>query len=444
MIFLRSSTGIEVGETDLTVAVARNSFGQLRLVAVHRLDAFMTLSEDERKKTLQSFIKVNRVPSSRVYLSLPREQGIVRQIQLPADIQKKLSDVVKMQVETVSPWPVGEIYWNFAAEIPKKDQKFITVTIVIVPRLHLDPWIAFFKSVGMPLNGASLSSLAQGHGINILWDESKPTIVLHVEQSYTEGIFVNGSRFAALTAPTGENGSVPSMLMDRLLSAAKLQSTEGTRLIVSGKLQEPGADDNPRLPLEGAKPDSARDFGPVAAALLAFKASAFKANLVPPGQRYRESQIRLIPAAALALLAVMVGAGLLVREPYQNKVYASELDGEIKKIAPKVKEVANQEKELDQLTGRYRALTSQLLNHDYALETVGELARNLPDSAFLTSYSYQDGAITISGLAQSASEIQKLLESSAMFRNVEFAGGVARDSSGKDRFTLKMVLEGPK
>src|SRR5439155_17321251 len=140
----------------------------------------------------------------------------------------------------------------------------------------------------------------------------------------------------------------------------------------------------------------------------------------PPGQRYRESQIRLIPAAALALLAVMVGAGLLVREPYQNKVYASELDGEIKKIAPKVKEVANQEKELDQLTGRYRALTSQLLNHDYALETVGELAGNLPDSAFLTSYSYQDGAITISGLAQSASEIQKLLESSAMFRNVEF------------------------
>src|SRR2546426_5936891 len=267
MIFLGSSTGIEIGETDLTIAVVRNSFGKLRLVAVHRLNGFVTLSEDERRRTLESFIKANRLPTSRVYLSLPKEQGIVRQIQLPADIQKKLSDVVKIQVETVSPWPAGEIYWDFAAEKSTKDQKLITVTIVIIPRLHLDPWIAFFKSVRMPLRGASLSALSRGHGINILWKEPTPTIVLHGEQSYTEGTFVNGSRFAALTAPAEENGTVPAVLMDRLVSAAKLQSTEGMRLIVSGKLQV-HAHENPRLPLEDAKPDSTRDFGAVGAALL--------------------------------------------------------------------------------------------------------------------------------------------------------------------------------
>ncbi len=444
MVFLQSSTGIEIGETDLTITVARNSFGKLRLVAVQRLNGFMTLSEEERRQTLESFIKANRLRTSRAYLSLPKEQGIVRQIQLPADIQKKLADVVKIQVETVSPWPAGEIYWDFAAETPKKDQKLITVTIVIIPRLHLDPWIAFFKSVGMPLRGASLSALSRAHGINVLWNEPKPTIVLHGEQSYTEGIFVNGSRFVALTAPASEDGTVSVDLVDRLLSAAKLQSTEGTRLIVSGKLQVPPPHENPYLPLEDAKPDSTRDFGAVAAALLPFKESVFKSNLVPRDLRYRESQIRWIPAAALALLALLMGAALLVREPYQNKVYAAELDTEIRKIAPKVKEVAEQEKELDQLTGRYRALTSQLPNHDYMLETLGELARILPNTAFLVSYSYQDGTVTVSGLAQSASEIQNVLESSAMFKNVEFAGGVTRDSSSKDRFTLKMILEGPK
>src|SRR2546428_3450654 len=174
MIFLGSSTGIEIGETDLTIAVARNSFGKLRLVAVHRLNGFVTLSEDERRRTLESFIKANRLPTSRAYLCLPKEQGIVRQIQLPADIPKKLADVVKIQVETVSPWPAEEIYWDFVAETPKKDQKLLTLTIVIVPRVHLDPWIAFFKSAGMPLRGASLTALAQGHGINVLWNDSKP------------------------------------------------------------------------------------------------------------------------------------------------------------------------------------------------------------------------------------------------------------------------------
>ena len=351
---------------------------------------------------------------------------------------------MKIQVETLSPWPVAEIYWDFAAEAPKKDQKVITVTIVIIPRVHLDPWIVFFKSAGMPLSGASLSSVAQGHGINVLWKEPKPTIVLHREPSYMEGVFVNGSRLAALTVPSAENAALPSILVDRLLSTAKLQSVEDARLIACGDSEAFAAHSNPPLPLEDAKPDAANQFGPVAAALLPFKESAFKSNLIPPELRYRESRMRLVPAFALAVLAILMGSALLVREPYQNKVYAAQLDSAIKTIAPKVKEVADQEKDLDQLSRRYRALTSQLEAHDYTIETLGELSRVLPNSAFLLTYAYQDGTMTISGLAQSASEIQKLLEGSPMFKNVEFAGGVTREASGKDRFTLKMVLEGPK
>src|SRR2546428_10633335 len=175
MFFLRSSTGIEVGETDLTLAVARNSFGKLRLVSLHRLDAFMTFGEGERKKTIQSFFKANRIPAARVYLSLPREQGIVRQVQLPADIHKRLPDVVKIQVETLSPWPVAEIYWDFAAEAPKKDQKVITVTIVIIPRVHLDPWIVFFKSAGMTLSRASFAVSGSAPRMHCLLERTEPT-----------------------------------------------------------------------------------------------------------------------------------------------------------------------------------------------------------------------------------------------------------------------------
>ena len=65
-------------------------------------------------------------------------------------------------------------------------------------------------------------------------------------------------------------------------------------------------------------------------------------------------------------------------------------------------------------------------------------------SAFLVSYSYQDGTITISGLAQSASEIQNLLESSPVFKGVEFSNSVTREPAGKDRFTLRMLLEAQK
>jgi Tfp pilus assembly protein PilN len=444
MLFLRNSTGIEIGEKDLTIAVARSTFGKMRLVSIHHLAGFTALAEADLVKALQDLLKAKRIPASNVYLSLPRDRGIVRQIQFPADIKRKLPEIVKLQVETISPWPADEIYWDFAAESPKKDQKLLTITIVIVPRTHVDPWIALFKSAGLPLSGATLSSVAQGHGICCLWGEAVPAIVLHREESYTEGILVSGSRIAAFTGPSTGDDVAPKLVVDRLLSAAKMSSSEGARLIVCGNVDVHTQESNPLLPIEDAKPESTKEFGSLAAALLPLKETPFKSNVVPADLRYRESRRRLVPALALGFLTILMGITLLLRDSYQNAIYASQLDGEIKRISPKVKEVAEQEKELDRLSQRYRSLTSQIQNRDYVLETVGELARLLPASAFLASYSYQDGTITISGFAQSASEIQNLLESSPLFKGVEFANSVTREPSGKDRFTLKMVLEGTK
>jgi Tfp pilus assembly protein PilN len=444
MLFLRNSTGIEIGETDLTIAVARSTFGKMSLAGVHRLEGFVSLQDNDRRKAIQELLKTNRIPTSNVYLSLPREQGIIRQIQLPIEIKRKFSDVAKIQIETLSPWPSTEIYWDFAPETPMKDQKLVTITIVIVPRTSLDPWITFFKSVGLPLSGATLSSVAQGHGISALWNEPNFTIVLHRERSYTEGILINGSQLAAFTGPSVENDLAPKSLIDRLLSAAKMSSVDDSRLIVCGKVDVPAPENNSTIPMEDAKPESIKEFGSIAAALLPLKESSFKSNLVPADLRYRESRRRLIPAFAMGALVLVLATGLFLREPYQNAIYASQLDDEIRKITPKIKEVAEQEKELDQLSQRYRALSSQLLNRDHVLESVGELTRLLPSSTFLASYSYQDGAITISGFAQSASEIQNLLEASPLFKGVEFTNSVTRDPAGKDRFTLKMILEDQK
>src|SRR6267378_3077349 len=156
MIFARNGVGVEVGEKDLSLAVVRRSFGKLQLRAMHRIADFVTLNNDDRKKAIQALLKKNRIPTSRVYLTLPRDQGVLRQIDLPAQLGRKLSEVVGIQVEALSPWPVAEIYWDFAAESPVKSrktgQKLIMITIVIIPRPSLDSWIAFFKSAGVPLS----------------------------------------------------------------------------------------------------------------------------------------------------------------------------------------------------------------------------------------------------------------------------------------------------
>src|SRR5690349_3547287 len=203
MIFGRSAVGIEICDRDLRLAVTRSNFGKVRLISIFRIPGFMDLSEEERRKGLRALVKRERIPTGHVYLTLPREQGIVRQVDLPSQMTQKLADVVKLQVETLSPWPLDEIYWDFAQD-QQKNRKFTTITIALLPRNQLDPWIAFFKSAGVPLSGAALSSLAYAHGAITFWKDSAPSLILHREQSYSEGVLVHGNRIAALTTSTAD------------------------------------------------------------------------------------------------------------------------------------------------------------------------------------------------------------------------------------------------
>ena len=71
---------------------------------------------------------------------------------------------VALQIEAMCPWPPEEIYWSFAQQEIKATGK-ILLTLVIVPRANIDPWIDLFRSAKLPLSGASLSPASCAHGV---------------------------------------------------------------------------------------------------------------------------------------------------------------------------------------------------------------------------------------------------------------------------------------
>src|SRR3989442_4391208 len=128
MLFTKNSVGIEIAGKHLRLAVVRSNFGNLRLVAVHRIADFLDLDEGERRKAIKTLIKNARIPTARVYLAIPREQGIVRQVDLPSEMGQKLADVVKLQDETLLPWPRVEIYSDFTTKPHKKKHNMARTT----------------------------------------------------------------------------------------------------------------------------------------------------------------------------------------------------------------------------------------------------------------------------------------------------------------------------
>jgi Tfp pilus assembly protein PilN len=444
-MFLGTTVGIEISGKDVRIAVLRTLMGKVRLLQALEISDFVSLPPDEQKASIAKLVAQHKLPAARVYLSLPRDRGVVRQIEFPLEVREKLRSAVALQLETLCPWPGDEIYWDFAEEPPKKGAKSLTATVVMIPRDALDPWIEFFKSVKLPLSGASLSSVACAHGVRALWTDDIPTIVLDCEAGYVEASLLQGNRLTSVTETAEETAGSAKAAVDRLLAVGRLSSPERTRVILygaaAGSLE---SFEYVSLPIENAKRESSSRFGAIASSLAGLKKTAFDSNLLPRHLRYRQNQLQLIPTYVLIALAVLLGIAIVAREPYQTMLYASKLDSEIETIAPQIKEVSSQEAELNKLSEKYRILVSHLQARDSNLEAMREVSLSLPPGAWLSNYSYQDGAITISGFATSASEVQKALEDTALFRDVQFTTSLTRDAGGKDRFTLRGFVEVPK
>ena len=444
MIVVGTSIGIEISGKDLRVAVLRSIMGKLRFMTSFEVADFRTLAPEEQKASVTALVRKHKVHSGRVFLSLPRDRGIVRQIEFPVEVEEKLKAAVALQLETLCPWTVDEIYWDFVYSSPKKGAKTINTTVVMIPRSALDPWIEFFKSINLTLSGASLSSVACAHAVRALWADENATIVLDCEAGYVEASLLSGSRLTSVTQ-AGENVSGAAKTASELVvSVGRIGSPEGARVIAYGSTAN-SLESVARvaLPLENANLETSGRFGAIASALLGLKKTPFQTNLVPREIRHRQGQLQLVPSYVLLAAVVLLGTSMAVRGPYQTRVYASRLDQEIRRVSPAVKELSSQEAELNKLSEKYRALAANLQNRDYNLEALRELSRSLPATDFLTNYNYQSGTVTLSGIAASASEVQKHLEDSPLFKDVQFTSSVTRDAGGKDRFTIKVSIEAP-
>ena len=304
--------------------------------------------------------------------------------------------------------------------------------------------MAFFKSVGLPLSGAVLSSLACAHAVSTLWTDATPSIVIGCEPDYIEGTLINGTRLVSASRKGAGTEELCKSVVEQLLSVGRLESPDKARLIMHGAVDVAGYPSAVKIPLENARPESRVSFGAISVAMTALKRSAFGANVIPPELRFRRSRLQLIPTYVLIVLISLLGITLLMREPYQYTMHAALIEQEINRVAPDARQASTDQAELNRLSEKYRALSGHFQSRDLNLESLRELSRILPPAAWLTSYTYQDSGLAISGQAESASEIQRVLEDSTLFKDVQFTSSVTRDANGKDKFSLKASIEGSK
>ena len=79
--------------------------------------------------------------------------------------------------------------------------------------------------------------------------------------------------------------------------------------------------------------------------------------------------------------------------------------------------------------------------HFSRLSVMKELTVLLPGNVWLKGLVLDENALEIRGEASTASDLISILESSEMFKDVEFSAPITRTRNNKDKFTIRMQLE---
>ncbi len=157
-------------------------------------------------------------------------------------------------------------------------------------------------------------------------------------------------------------------------------------------------------------------------------------------QREQQFYGLLVVSAVLALVVVFgVHTYMAGQIDYQNS-RNSYLQGEIKLVEAKIREIEELEREKQRLISKINVIESLQKNRPEVVYLFSELVETIPDGIRFSSVKQANRTVTIEGTAQSNARISSLmrnLEKSDWFRNPDL--NVIQTKGSERNFTLRVT-----
>ncbi|HEV2495149.1 MAG TPA: type II secretion system protein GspL [Terriglobia bacterium] len=451
-MFTRVALGVDWDGGALNLVALGRRFGRFVVVGTLRVpDA----ASPTAANVVSKFIKRYHLREARVIASLPREALLVRFLDLPAEAEPQLGQVVGYQIEGLHPFPKGQVSWDCAIVGRRGDKKQLRVMVVIIEKSRLAEYLNALKALGLrasslTLSAACLSLLLQGQGVIpegslvICGRESGLELVGFDKDglSVTRDVAV-GSDSSAADQLARELHGVRAFLGVEDSAAIRLFACGSMPPIYSPLVSDAAPLPQPKLRMAQRAP---LDLGAPLLALAAAYAGlvrkpAVYINLLPADEQWHPRRFVRSPIYGLEATAGLLALLVLAHGPIENVFYARALDLEIKRLRPRAEAVRRQEQQADALAARAQTLESLRRESWRKLEILRELTRLLPDGTWVQEVHVGDGTVEIFGTSTRAADLVRPLENSPYFSQVEFTSPITRDAQNKEIFQMRMRLK---
>ncbi len=460
MLF-QSGLGICINESGLSIVLLKNSFRATKVVgqAHYTLDSGKTLREriSISAELINDFIETNNVSSSDVFLCLPRESVILRDLEFPLAVKENLKSTLRYKIENYVPMKLEDIYFDYQIVEENKQANKLKILLVVVQKEILETYSGLGDRLGLGLTGISVDSTAY---VNFLYRhpsacrETDYVFMHEKEERVHVGVVSNRMLLYSRSASVPKDGEeeVEKFLagefrqMDELVAGrpkpVKLFYMSGGR---ENRLL-PGLDAKEAFQIEplnsGAADISNFAMAPaMGLALRGVKKVPMEINLLPARLRKRPS--RTVFYVFFALICMFLLSGLVWGGSrfMRQKMILSNLNGEIERLMVEIENVGRMRETISDLESRIDYLNGMWRGRVPLMAILKEATERIPETAWLQDFSYDQKGVQLYGYADSASELIQLLEASPLFTEVVFLSTITKDKDGKERFRIGFKIE---
>lgn len=406
-----TGVGIEIRSQDLAVVLTHVRPNGVRIAATTVISNFRERPAGEWGSEYSRFLRANGANHVAATVVVPKREVIVRQIALPGVGGKDLAAAVGYQVETLHPYGEDEVAFGW-----QRVSESGTALIGIIRRDALDAYMEKFAEAGIAVACFTFSAAAL-HGALRLFTPPPAQGLLATTELENGEIEVYGE------SPSRPVFSAQFDLpVDRAaaLAAAELRLPPETVPARLDRILPPPVSMK-------ADFDLSRSTLPYAASLAgACPRLATAANLLPEDKRSSNSRMIFVPTAILAAMLLLVAGAMFGYSRIEERRYVATLEAESAKLQPQAKRISTLDKSLEQARARTRLLDEFRGRSKYDLDTLNELTKLLAPPIWTNHTELNRDSITLTGEAEQATTLLKLLDSSPYFRDSAFTIPIAK------------------
>ena len=450
-MFTRLALGIDSSGAALNLVALGRRFRSTAVLGALRLP---NAADPGVSSKVSAFLDRYRLREARVVASLPREMLLVRFLDLPAEAEPRLTQVVGYQIDGLHPFAEGQVYWDCALVARRAEKKQISVMVVMVEKSRLSSHLGLLKKLGLRVSSLTLSAAclaplgrgvlpssalvlcARDTGLELLgFDRGDLCATRDLPLEPVDSLAERFEREmhsirAALAADSGE---IPTFSCGTFAPALE-ELVRGSANFPQPKL---GLSQPPGFDLVGCFPAFTAAYAGLS------PRSVPSINLLPLEERWQPRRGVRLPIYALATTAALLAILVLGHGVIENIFYARALDREIGRLSSRASDVRRQSQQVNALVARGDTLDGLRAETWRKLEILQELTRLLPDGTWVQEVQLEEGTVEIGGMSTRAADLVQPLENSRYFFQVEFTSPITRDAQNKEVFRMRMRLRQP-